>query len=200
MLRRVDSRARLALAVPATFLGGWGLLYAGVSAGHSDVPASVCAIPPAMFAAVVLVFLIANARQVAAARRLLTDGEAIAPGELRWLVFPHTDNDPRDDIRTSCLPESGWQRDTVQLELDRLDDYRDWYPRQSRTILVQPTSDALAFGIRIPSAISAAQVKRGSVLRMPGTSQWEQHGYVIPDVGLFLPRVDLTVHQRRRAG
>ncbi len=199
MVRRIDHRVRWWVAAGATFLGGWALLFII----YGDLlPASIAATPPAIFAAMLVILAMLNAAHVRDARRALTHGEAIKPTQLGWVVWPFLPTSrPADrvtvyvngnvvgtitanlNLRRSYLPVGGPGLPGQVIDITLLDAYRDWNPRQGRTIVMSVGNDQARKSIQIPANVSAADL-RGGLL-------FSEYYFCVPQVGVFFASVEI---------
>ncbi|MEM6989105.1 MAG: hypothetical protein AAF721_01365 [Myxococcota bacterium] len=203
MVHRLDARRRLALLALVVFFGGWAFLHVGVPIAYGEaLPPSVTAIPPAIFASVVLLMLAGNVLQVRAALRLLTLGATEKVVRLWWMVYPVGAEPGSDDLRALSLPvRAPGDAAGVLFDLALLDQHRDWNPRQTRSIVVELAGrdhhdDASTLVANVPSTVTATDLERGSVLRLE-TAKGIDRGLCIPEIGLFAV-VAVEVHVRQR--
>lgn len=187
MVRRIDSRRSLAFIGLGVFLGGWAALFYGVLLVYKDsLPATIAVIPPAILASIVAVVFIENCKQVTRARRLLTLGSSTRPTGLAWVVYPFAVQAEHSDLRGWCLPV-GIPGDVGRLvAIEMLDKYRDWNRRQERTVLLKSAAsdEEPPSYIKIPSSISAAELKASSLFRLE-TPRGTDYGFCVPALGFF---------------
>ena len=183
-VRRLDHRRALASTAAAILGLGTAAFYVGVPLVWGEhVPLAVCVIPPSIFAALVTVLTVGNARQVRLARRLVVEGEVVEPEAWAWIVFAFAaPGDPRDPRGWSLPAEAAGVAQGIDLDL--LDTYRDWMPRQNRTVSVELADGTRLIVRDVPAHVGAGDLRSATVLRLD-TGGGRIHGLVVRHLGLL---------------